>query len=100
MDPCHAKAMLQFIVGARQTLDVIALEETRSKIVGSVTKMLKGTVKWSQRGDFVPHLCNENQIPFTDVLTCVLLRIGQDSFRLMHEAVGVLQRRPEGRSGL
>jgi len=34
------------------------------------------------------------------VLTCMLLRIGQDTFRLMHKAVSVLQRQPERCSGL
>jgi hypothetical protein len=100
MDARDTKAVFQFIIGARQALNVIALKETRSKVVGNMTKMLKRIVKWSQRGDLVPHLRKVRQIPFTDVLTGVLLRISQDPFRLVHEAVGVLERRPERRSGL
>ncbi len=100
MDPRHSKAMLQVIIGPRQALNVIAVKETGSKVVGNVTKMLKRAVKRPQRGDLVAHLRKESQIPFPDVLTCMLLRIGQDRFRLVHEAVGVLQRWPECRRGL
>jgi len=100
MNACYPKAMFQVVIGARQALHVIALEEARSKIVGNVTKMLKRAVKWPQRGNLVAHLGKVRQIPFTDVLTWVPLRIGQDLFRLVHEAVGILQRRPECRSGL
>ena len=65
-----------------------------------MTKMLKRALKWPQRDDLVLHLRKESQIPFSDVLTRVLLRIGQDRFRLVHEAIGVLQRWPECRRGL
>jgi hypothetical protein len=100
MDAGHSKAMLQFIIGPRQALNVITVKETRSKVVGNVTKMLKRAVKRPQRGDLVAHLHKESQIPFPDALTCVLLRIGQNPFRLVQEAVGVLQRWPECRRGL
>ncbi len=100
MDPRHAKAMLQFIVGPRQALHVIALKQPCCEVVGNMTKMLKRAVKWPQRGDLVLHLRKPRQIPFPDALTRVLLRIGQDRFRLVHEAVGVLQRWPERRRGL
>jgi hypothetical protein len=42
MDPCDPKAVFQIIVGARQSLDVIALKETGGEVVGDVTKMLNG----------------------------------------------------------
>jgi hypothetical protein len=38
MDPCDPKAVFQIIVGARQSLDVIALKETGGEVVGDVTK--------------------------------------------------------------
>ena len=62
--------------------------------------MLKRMLKRSQCGDLIPHLGKESQIPFTDMLTGVLFQIGQDCFRLMQEAVGILQRRPERCRGL
>jgi len=92
--------MLQLIVGAGQALHVIALKQTCREIVGDVTKMLKRTGKWPQRGDLVSHLRKVSQIPFTDVLSCVLLGIGEDLLRLMHELVGVLQRWPQRRRGV
>ncbi len=65
-----------------------------------MTKMLKRALKWPQRDDLVLHLRKESQIPFPDALPRVLLRIGQDRFRLVHEAIGVLERWPERRRGL
>jgi hypothetical protein len=62
--------------------------------------MLKRTGKGHKSGDLLPHLCKESQIPLLDALTGVLLWISQDRFGLMHELIGVLQRRPEGRSRL
>ncbi len=100
MDSRDAKAMLQFIVGARQTLDVIALEEASREVGGLMTKMLKCPLKRSQRGDLAAHLRNVRQIPFPDVLTGVLLRVNQDRFCLIQEAIGVLQWWPQCRRGL
>ena len=57
--------------------------------------MLKCLCKQSQYGDLVPHLGKESEIPFLDTRTCVLLGVGQDRFRLIQEAVGVLQRWPQ-----
>ena len=65
-----------------------------------MTKMLKRTGKWPQRGDLIPRLRQQSQIPFTDVLTCILLGIGQDPLRLVHEPISVLQRRPQRCRGL
>jgi hypothetical protein len=90
MNPRHPKAMLQFIVRARQALDVVALKQSCSEVVGEVAKVLKRTGKLPQRSDLVPHLSKESHIPFPDTLTWVLLGVGQDHFRLMHEAVCML----------
>ena len=65
-----------------------------------MTKMLKCPLKRSQRGDLAPHLRKVRQIPFPDVLTGILLRVGQDRFCLIQEAVGVLQWWPQRRRGL
>lgn len=65
-----------------------------------MTKMLKRTLKWPQRDDLILHLRKESQIPLPDALPRVLLWIGQDRFRLVHEAVGALQRWPQRRRGL
>ena len=65
-----------------------------------MTKMLKRAFKWPQCGDLVLHLRKESQIPFLDALTRVLLRVGQDRFGLIQEAVSVLQRWPQRRRGL
>ncbi len=86
--------MLQVIVGARQPRDIITPKQPCGEVVGDVTKMLKSLHKWPQSGEIVPHLDKESQIPFPDVLTRVLLRIGQDRFDLIQEVVGVLKRRP------
>ncbi len=83
MDAGHSKAMLQFIISPRQALNIIAVEQPYREIVSDLTKMLKST-----------------GVPFTDVLACLLLWIGEDFFRAMHEPVGVLKWWPQRRSGL
>ncbi len=65
-----------------------------------MAKMLKCFLKRSQHGDFAPHLRKVREIPFPDALTRVLLRISQDRFGLIQEAVGVLQGWPQRRCGL
>ncbi len=100
MDAGHSKAMLQFIIRPRQALNIIAVEQPYREIVSDLTKMLKGTGKWPQCGDLVSCLGKESQILFTDVLACLLLWIGENRFRLMHEPVGVLKWWPQRRSGL
>ena len=65
-----------------------------------MAKMLECLLKRSQRGDFAPHLRQVRQIPFLDVLTGVLLRVGQDRFGPIQEAVSVLQWWPQRRRGL
>ena len=65
-----------------------------------MAKMLESPLKRSQRGDFAPHLRKESQVPFPNVLTRLLLRVGQDRFGLIQEAVSVLQWWPERRRGL
>jgi hypothetical protein len=42
MDASHPKAMLQLIIGARQSFDIIAVKKPSRKVVGDVTKMLNG----------------------------------------------------------
>jgi hypothetical protein len=100
MDAGHSKAMLQVIISPRQALNIIAVEQPSREIVSDLTKMLKGTGKWPQCGDLVSRLGKESQILFTDVLACLLLWIGENRFRLMHEPVGVLKWWPQRRSGL
>ena len=65
-----------------------------------MAKMLKGTGKWPQCGDLVSRLGKESQVPFTDVLACLLLWIGEDFFRVMHEPLGVWKWWPQRRRGL
>ncbi len=65
-----------------------------------MAKMLKCPRKRSQRGDLALHLRKVRQIPFPDVLTGVLLRVGQDRFGLIQEAVSILQWWPQRRRGL
>jgi hypothetical protein len=100
MDTRHPETMLQIIVGTRQACNVITLKEPCCEGVCDVAKMLKCLHKRSQRGEITPHLGKESQISFPDVLTRVLLWIGQDRFGLIQEAVGVLKRRPQRRCGL
>src|SRR5213080_1927301 len=45
MNPCHPKAMFQLIVGAWQSLHVIAVKEASRKVIGDVAKMLNGLPK-------------------------------------------------------
>ncbi len=65
-----------------------------------MAKMLECLLKRPQRGDFAPHLRKESQIPFPNMLTRVLLRVGQDRFGLIQEAVSILQWWPQRRRGL
>jgi len=65
-----------------------------------MAKMLKCPLKRSQRGDLALHLPKVRQIPSPNVLTGVLLRVGQDRFRLIQEAVSILQWWPQRRRGL
>ncbi len=76
MDTCDSKAVLQVIVGAWQTRDVITTKQSHGKIVGDVAKMFKGLRKRSQRGKIIPHPCQMSQILFLDLLTAVLRLIG------------------------
>jgi len=76
MNPCHPKAMFQVIVGARQTLHVIAVKETRRKVVGDVAKMLNGLAQRFQRSFLLPHLTHVCQVALTNLRPGVVLRIG------------------------
>ena len=100
MDARDPETVLQFIVGARQAREVITLKQSRSEVVCDVAKMLKCLRKWSQSGKIISHPRQVCQIPFSNVLTGVLFRVGQDRFGLIQEAVGVLKRRPQRRRGL
>ena len=100
MDAGHSKALLQFSSRPRQTLNSRAVDQPSREIVSDLTKMLKGTGKWPQCGDLVSRLGKESQVPFTDVLACLLLWIGEDFFRVMHEPLGVWKWWPQRRRGL
>jgi hypothetical protein len=100
MDSCHPKAVFQIIVGARQSLDVIAMKQTTSEVVGDMTKMFKGLTQRTHVGFLFLHLTHESEITLTNLGTRVLLGIGQDVCRLMHQPVGALQWRPQRRRGL
>jgi hypothetical protein len=92
--------MLQLIIGARQAHNVIAQKQSHCEVGGLMAKMLESPLKRSQRGDFAPHLRKESQVPFPNVLTRLLLRVGQDRFGLIQEAVSVQQWLPQRRRGL
>ncbi len=79
---------------------VLEGQQPSREIVSDLTKMLKGTGKWPQGGDRFSRLRKESQVPFTDVLACLLLWIGEDYFRVMHELVGILKWWPQRRGGL
>jgi len=87
--------MFQIVVGARQSLDVIAMKETSREVIGDVTKMLNGLAQWSQLGFLFLHLANECQVAFTNLCPGVLLIIRQDLCRLVHQSIGALQWRPQ-----
>ena len=76
MNPCHPKAVFQIIVGARQSLDVVALKEASSKVVGDVTKMLNGLSERSHLGFVLLHLTNVCQVALSNLCPSVLLLIG------------------------
>ncbi|GHO64044.1 hypothetical protein KSC_029360 [Ktedonobacter sp. SOSP1-52] len=95
-----SKTMLQLIVGARQSWHIIVMEQAYCKVVGDRTKMLESGLKWPQGADFGVHLGQEGEISFTNGLTSILLRIGQDLFGLMHKAISTLKWRSEARCGL
>ncbi len=76
MNPCHPKAMFQVIVGARQALHVIAMKQTRSKVVGDVAKMLNSLAQRFQRSFPLLHLTHVCQVALTNLRPGVVLRIG------------------------
>jgi hypothetical protein len=47
MDASHPKAMLQLIIGARQSFDIITVKKPSGKVVGDVAKMLHGLTQRS-----------------------------------------------------
>src|SRR5260370_40249649 len=55
VDACHAKALLQLIVGAGQALDIVALEETGGEVVGDPTEMCDDLPERSQLSLLVLH---------------------------------------------
>jgi len=98
MDPCDAKAMFQIIVGARQSLYIIAMKEPRRKVGGLVAKMLNGLAQRPYVGFLHLHLANVCQVAFTNLYAGMLLIIRQDLCRLVHQSIRALQWRPQ-RSG-
>ena len=65
-----------------------------------MTKMLKGFFKRRKLGEIAPHLNEMRLVSCPDLLPRVLLRVGQDRFGLIKEAVGVLQWGPQRHRGL
>jgi hypothetical protein len=100
MDARRPKALFQLIVGAWQDLDIVALKETRSKVVSKVTKMRNGLSKGFQVGLLPLHIPHKSQIALANLCAGVLRLVGQDRCRLMHQPVGALQRWPQGCRGL
>jgi hypothetical protein len=92
--------MFQIVVGARQSLDVIAMKETSREVVGDVTKMLNGLAQRFHVHFLLLYLTHESQVARTSLRPAVLLVIRQDLSRLMHQSVSALQWRPECGSGL
>ncbi len=66
--------MFQIIIGARQSLDVIALKERSLEVVSDVTKMLNGLTQRSHVGFL--HLANVCQVALSNLCPGVLLVIG------------------------
>jgi hypothetical protein len=71
-----------------------------SEVVGDMAKVLKCLHKWSQISKVLFHLRQVSQIPFPDILPGILIRIRQNGFGLVQEAIGALQRWPQSRCGL
>jgi hypothetical protein len=88
------------MVGARQARNVIALKEPDREVLGAGAKMLKGALQRPQRGDLIAPRCQVRPIAFTDAPPGVLFWVGQDMGSLMHESIGPLQGRPQGRRRL
>lgn len=84
MDSRHAKAMFQIIVGARQSLHVIAMKEPSGKVAGDMTKVFNSFTQRSCIRFLLLHLRNERQVALSNLFSGVLLHIGQDLCRLMH----------------
>jgi hypothetical protein len=99
-DARHAKTPFQFIVRARQALNIVALKQPCSEIGGLVTKMVNRLSKQPQSGFLLLHLRNVSQIPFTHLSSRLLLVIGQNVSRLMDEIVRAGPRETRGWQGL
>lgn len=80
MDACDSETVLQVIVRAGQSCDVITAKQPCGEVVGGVAKMLKRLHKRPQSSKVIPHPCQMSQIPFANPLPQVLLGIGQDAF--------------------
>jgi len=65
-----------------------------------MTKMFNGLTERTHVGFLFLHLTHESEIALTNLCASVLLLIGQDLCRLMHQPVGALQWRPQRGSSL
>ena len=95
MNPCDTKAMFQIIIGTRQALHVIALKKASRKVVSDMAKMLNGLSERLHFGLLFLHLANVCQVAFTNLCPGVLLIIGQDLCRLVHQSIRALQWGPQ-----
>jgi hypothetical protein len=75
MDAGHAKAMLQLIIGSRQSFDIRAVKKPSRKVLGDVAKMLNGLTERLEGGLLLP-LTNVCQVVLTNLCSCVVLRMG------------------------
>lgn len=72
MNACHAETMLQIIVGARETRDVITLKQPHGEVLSDVAKVLKRLRKRPQSQEVLPHLCQMRQVLFANPLPGIL----------------------------
>ena len=91
------ETLFQVIVGRRQIWDIVAMKEPWGKAVGGPHKMLDGLGdQWAK----LRFLLLDGDQPLlqasADQLAVAVLRIGQDRSRLMHQSVGLLDRREQG----
>jgi hypothetical protein len=56
MDAGNPKAVLQLIIGARQSFDIVAAKKSSSKVVGDVAKVINSFTERSSLSFLLPHL--------------------------------------------
>src|SRR4051812_15444135 len=71
------------------------MKQPRRKVLGDLYKVINGWTQRSQARFLLLHVLDPGQIRLPHLGSCLLLMIGQDMCRLIHQRIGALDGRPQ-----